>query len=673
MKKLTGLFLLFLFGVATSAQTDHRLTPEGLWSLGRVSLYDLSPDGKTVLYGVTKFDIGENKGNRDLFTVPAKGGEARQITRFEGNESEAQFRPDGKKIGFLKGGKLWEMNPDGFDAHAISDEQMNGFKYSPDGKNILFIRDVAFDKTTQQMYPDLPKANARIIDDLMYRHWNEWEDGAYSNIFVAPYESGKIAGTPKNIMNEPFDSPLKPFGGMEQINWSPDGRFIAYTCKKVRGKDYAVSTDSDVYLYELATGQTTNLTEGMDGYDMEPVFSPDGQYLAWLSMATPGYESDRNRIFVYHFPSDKKWEISENWDRSAGNLRWAPNGEGLYFTSGEQATIHLFYVGLNDETPTQLTFGDYNYYDYVVGKRAAIIRRCSMSEPHELFRVDLKSKTVEPLTFTNKAQLSDIKMGKVEKRWMKTTDGKNMLVWMIFPPDFDPQKKYPALLYCQGGPQSTVSQFWSYRWNFQIMAANGYIVVAPNRRGLPSFGQAWNDEIAGDWGGQPMQDLLAAIDQAKTEPYVDENRLGAVGASYGGYSVYWLAGNHNHRFKTFIAHGGLYNLESWYGTTEELFFANHDLHGPYFGDAVPATYLHDSPHKFAQNWDTPILIIHGEQDFRVPVSEGMQAFQTAKLKGIPARFLSFPDEGHWIMKPQNGILWQRVFFDWLDRSLKKNP
>ncbi len=671
MKRQFLIIATLLIGFQILAQ-NQRLSPESLWALGRVSLYDISPNGKTILYGITNYDVQENKGERDLFTIAVKGGNPKQITTMPGSESDAKYRPDGKKIGFLKSGKLWEMNPDGSAPKQISEETMGGFKYSPDGKHILLIRDVKYDKRTQDLHPDLPKANAKIIDNLMYRHWDDWEDGFYSNVFVVQYEDGKLLGAPKNIMDEPHDSPLKPFGGMEQINWSSDGRFIAYTCKKLRGKDYTVSTNSDIYLYELATGKTTNLSEGMMGYDMEPVFSPDGQYLAWSSMETPGFESDRSRIFIYQFATNQKWEVSKNWDRNAGHLHWTSDSKGLYFTSPEKGTYMMYHVGIHDHNPTQITTGNYNYYDYVMNDKHIVARRSSMSEPHELYRIDLKKKEVNQLTFTNKAILDNITMGKVEARWVKTTDKKDMLVWMIYPPNFDPNKKYPALLYCQGGPQSTVSQFWSYRWNFQMMAANDYVIVAPNRRGLPSFGREWNNQISEDWGGQAMQDLLSAIDDAKTESYIDEDRLGAVGASFGGYSVYWLAGNHNKRFKSFISHAGLFNLESWYGTTEELFFANQDIGGAYWDNRVPSSYLTDSPHKYVQNWDTPIMVIHGEKDFRVPISEGMQAFQAAKLKEIPSRFLYFPEEGHWVLKPQNGILWQREFFGWLDETLK-NP
>ncbi len=679
MKKHCLLLASLFFTTILFAQTttSGRLTPEKLWQLGRVSLYDISPDGKTAVYGVTHFDIEGNKGSADLYAVSTDGsstGVAKQLTKLEGSESDAQYRPDGQKIGFLHKGKLWEMNPDGSGAKQISDVDMGGFHYSPDGRKILFIQEVNYDKTTQDLHPDLKKANARVIDDLMYRHWNEWEDGSYSNIFVADYADGTLASEPVNIMGEPFDAPLKPFGGMEQIAWNPSGQFIAYTCKKVRGKEYAVSTNSDIYVYDLLTKRTMNLTQGMMGYDMNPAFSPDGRYLAWESMATPGYEADRHRVFIYDFRTKKQWEATAGLDQNATTPQWSADGNRIYFQGGDKGTEQLFYLDLAaGNRVVQVSAGQFNYGPFILGKNNIVSARCSMAEPHELFALPFDTGRDIQLTYTNKNELRDVKMGKVEKRMVKTTDGKDMLTWVIYPPDFDSRKQYPTLLYCQGGPQSTVSQFWSYRWNFQMMAANDYIVVAPNRRGLPSFGQEWNAQISGDWGGQAMEDLLAAIDDVAKEPYVDKSNLGAVGASFGGYSVYWLAGNHNKRFKAFISHCGLFNLESWYGTTEEMFFANHDLQGPYWQSTLPETWKLDSPHKYVQNWDTPLLVIHGGKDFRVPESEGMQAFQAAQLQGVPSKFLYFPEEGHFVSSPQNSILWQREFFGWLDQWLKGKP
>ena len=675
MKQYILLLLAFLSTHILISQ--NKMTPELLWQLGRVSLNDVSPDGNTVVYSVRHYDIGANSGSSDLYAISTDGsdnGNAHQLTNMEGSEGDAKYLPDGSKIAFLHKGYLWAMNPDGTDAKEVSRVKMNGFKFSHKGNKILFIDDVKYDKSTQDRHPDLKKAEAKVIDGLMYRHWNEWEDGSYSNIFVADFVDGRFKSDPVNIMGEPFDSPLKPFGGMEQIDWSFDGNMVAYTCKKVRGTKYTVSTNSDIYLYNLNTKETTNLTEGMMGYDMNPAFSPNGRYLAWESLEEDGYESDRHRIFIYDFVTKKKWELTKGYHQNASGPQWKGNNR-VYFDSPVDATYQMFYKDLDStRDPIQVSNGRFNHGAFIVGKNNIVTSRCSMSQPHELVALEHEGKgRPMPLTMTNKNQLRNIEMGKVEKRMIKTNDGKDMLTWVIYPPGFDASKKYPTLLYCQGGPQSAVSQFWSYRWNFQMMAANGYVVVAPNRRGLPSFGEEWNDQIAGDWGGQAMQDLLTAIDEVAKEPYVDNDNLGAVGASFGGYSVYWLAGNHDGRFKSFISHCGLFNLESWYGTTEEMFFANHDLEGSYWQKDLPETWKLDSPHKYVQNWDTPLLVIHGGKDFRVPESEGMQAFQAAQLRGIPSKFLYFPEEGHWVSSPQNSILWQREFAGWLDKWLKVKP
>lgn len=676
---LTALFLLLL-GSKLSAQTKApgRLSPEKLWELGRISLCDVSPDGSTAIYSLAQYNLDANAGSSDLYAIRtdgSSGGVATQITRLEGRESDAQFHPGGRRIGFLHKGRLWEAAVDGSDARQLLDLPIGGFKYSPDGSKLLFVQDVPYDKTLPDRHPDLKKSNGQVFDGLMYRHWNEWEDGSYSNIFVVSYQDGSLTGEPVNIMGEPYDAPTKPHGGMEQIAWNPAGTLIAYTCKREKGTAAAISTNTDIYLYDLLSKKTTNFSAGMDGYDMNPAFSPDGRYLAWESMATPGYETDRHRIFIYDFKTKNKWEATEGFDQNAVGPVWSADGSRLYFQSAVEGTEQLFYLELkkSGRPPMQVSFGQFNYGPFVVRADRLVSLRCSMTEPHELFSLPLDAGRDIQLTYVNREVLKGLKSAKVEKRVVKTSDGKDMLTWVIYPPDFDPTRRYPTLLYCQGGPQSTVSQFWSYRWNFQLMAANDYIVVAPNRRGLPSFGQEWNDQIAGDWGGQAMQDLLSAIDDVAKEPYIDKEKLGAVGASFGGYSVYWLAGNHNKRFKAFISHCGLFNLESWYGTTEELFFANHDLGGAYWQPELPETWRLDSPHRYVQNWDTPLLVIHGGKDFRVPESEGMQAFQAAQLRGIPSRFLYFPDEGHWVSTPQNSLLWQREYFGWLDKWLKGKP
>ncbi len=674
---LGALVALSIFVPGPAAAQDV-MTPELLWKLKRVSAPAVSPDGNSLVYGVRTYDVKANKGDTDLFVLDVAGGHPVQLTDMKGSESSATWRPDGQWIGFLssKGGsaQLWEVTADGRKLRQVTDLEggISNFRYSPDGTHISFTSDVKLDKTVNDIYPDLPEADARIMDGLLYRHWDSWHDYSYSHLFVTPYKNGWV-GEPVDLMKgERFDTPLNPFGGVEQIAWSPDGRKIAYTTKQVLGTDYTVSTNSDIYVVDLDSGETTNLTMGMMGYDVEPVFSPDGGRIAWLSMERDGYEADRNRLFVHDFSTNARIELTAEYDNDSHSPVWTADGESILFTSETWGTVQIFAVDAGGGPVRQVTDGVFDYVSLDVARlgdeQTLVAARRSMSSPTEIYRVDPETGDAEQLTFANREVLAGVELGRVEKRMIPATDGKEILAWVIYPPGFDPSRRYPALLYAQGGPQGTVSQFFSYRWNFQLMAAHGYIIVAPNRRGVPSFGQEWKEQISGDWGGQAMQDLLSSIDHVAAEPYVDETRLGAIGASYGGYSVYWLAGNHDGRFRTFVAHAGVFNLESMYGATEEIFFVNFDLGGPYWEN--PAGYEQFSPHRFVQNWDTPILVIHGEKDFRVPITEGMQAFTSAQLKGIESRFLYFPKEGHWILSPQNGILWHRVFFDWLGRYLQ---
>ena len=655
------------------------MTPEVLWSFGRVGGTQVSPDGKSVIYDVTYFNIAENKSYRDIYSIPVAGGTAKKLTDSPEKEAEAHWRPDGKKIGYIssKSGssQLWEMNPDGTGNAQVSNvpDGISGFMYSPDLKNLVYIRAVKLDKDIHDLYPDLPLANARLETDLMYRHWDSWSDYTYQHVIIANYNDGTIMGEKDIMEGERFDSPGKPWGGMEQINWSPDGKTVAYTCKKKVGKDYALSTNSDIYLYNLGTGKSTNFTEGMMGYDINPVFSPDGTKIAWESMARDGYEADKNRLFIADLKTGEKKDYSAGFDQNVTGLTWTADSKSIYFISDIHATDEIFKLDLADGKFTRVTDGVHNYQNVFLAGNQLVATKVSMSQPAEIYRVDPATGKDEPITTVTKGITDQLTFGKVESRWITTTDKQKMLVWVIYPPHFDPAKKYPALLYCEGGPQSTVSQFWSFRWNFQMMAANNYIIVAPNRRGLPGFGQAWNEQISGDYGGQNMKDYLTAIDTLAKEPYVDKDHLGAVGASYGGYSVYYLAGHHEKRFKAFISHCGIFNLEAMYSTTEEMWFVNWDNGGAYWdlnNKVAQNTYKNFSPHKFVQNWDTPILVIHGEKDLRIPYTQGMGAYNSAVLKGIPAEFLFFPDESHWVLQAQNGILWQRVFFQWLDKYLK---
>ncbi|MCD8264448.1 MAG: S9 family peptidase [Tannerellaceae bacterium] len=666
-----------LIGPSEIHVPNGRMTPEVLNSLARVSDVKLSPDGSRLLYGVTYISIEQNKSNRELIVMNPDGTGKKQITHTPQSEQNAVWINGGKEIAFLSNesgnSQIWIMDPDGSNRRRVSDYPggINGFVFSPDETKILFFSDIKYGQRTVDIYPDLPKATGRIVDDLMYKHWDEWTD-AIPRPFVASFD-GKSLGTATDIMEgEPYECPMKPFSGVEDLAWSPDGKTIAYASRKKTGLEYAISTNSDIYLYNLDTKETRNLTEGMMGYDTEPCFSPDGKYIAWISQERDGYESDKKRLFVADLATGEKQYLTDAFDYNTDHFQWLPDSRSLYFIACKEAITHIWQIDM-DKNIRQITTGQYNYVDMDAASGKMVAIRQSMERPSEVYAVDPQSGEAAEISFDNKAILDQLTVGKCEPRWVKTTDGKQMLVWVIFPPNFDPNKKYPALLYCQGGPQSTVSQYFSYRWNFQIMAANDYIVVAPNRRGLPGFGQEWLEQISGDYGGQNMKDYLAAIDNVAKDPYVDENRLGAVGASYGGFSVYWLAGNHEKRFSAFVAHAGLFNLEQQYLETEEMWFANWDMGGPYWDKTnakAQRTYA-NSPHRFVDKWDTPILITHGELDYRILASQGMAAFNAAKLRGIPAEMLIYPDENHWILRPQNGVLFQRVFFNWLDKWLKE--
>lgn len=680
MKNFSLLSIAFFLGTilacAQPTQAPDRYTPELLWKLGRVSEPVVSPDGSTVLYGVTWYDLQANKGNRDLYTIPLKGGEAKKVTSETGSEVNGIFRPDGKKIAYLsaKSGSMqvWEADLDGSNPVQMTDVQgdIGGFSYSPDMKNMLYILRIKLDKTPADIYPDLPKANVRIEDDLMYRHWDSWSDYSYNHIFIAPYSGNKITTGHDIMVGERYDSPMLPWGGMEQINWSSDGKRIAYTCKKLTGKDYSVSTNSQIYIFNVQKMELETVL-GEAGYDQDPVFSPDNSKLVWRSMERDGFEADKDRIFIYNFNDKSIKNYSQDFDQNAHNFVWSADGKTLNFLSEIYGTVQIYQLDPVSGKIKKITDGMHDYTSLAVAQGGYVATRMSMLNPVEIFYADL-SGTARQLTHTNDKILSGVKSAKVEGRWLTTSDNKKMLTWVIYPPDFDARKVYPTLLFCEGGPQSMVSQFFSYRWNFQIMAANDYIVVAPNRRGLPGFGQEWNDQISGDYGGQNMLDYFTAIDSLAKEPYVNKDKLGAVGASYGGFSVLWLAGHHEKRFKAFISHCGMFNLEDQYLTTEEMWFVNWDLGGPYWekGNKAVDHSFANSPHRFVDKWDTPILVIEGEQDFRIPFTQGMAAYNAANLRGIPAKYLHFPEENHWILKPQNSVLWQREFFSWLDMYLK---
>ncbi len=649
------------------------MTPEVLWAFGRIGSVRLSPDGTRAVYDVTYFNKEENRAYTDLYVMTLNDGKTTRLTDTDCNEAEPAWTPDGKHITYIAKGQLWEMNPDGTAPRRVTDIEggINGYLYAPDMSKIVYLKDVRLEPTVQDLHPDLPKANARIINDQFYRHWNDWVE-AYTHLFVAGYTPGRQITAGKDILDgEHWESPVRPWGGTEQLAWTPDSKQLIYTCRKKTGVEYASSTNTDLYAYHTETGATVNLTEGMAGYDKNPVVSPDGQHLAWESMERDGYEADKIRLFVMDLRTGEKRDYSKGFDQNAEGLKWGDN-QTVWFISDRHATDEIYSLDLVSGKIRKHTEGVHNYTSVIPNGDHLIATKVSMSKPAEIYRVDPATGKDTELSFVNKHLLDQLTMGKVEKRWVKTTDGKKMLVWMIYPPHFDASKKYPALLYCEGGPQSTVSQFWSYRWNFQQMAANGYIIVAPNRRGLPGFGQEWLEQISGDYSGQNIKDYLSAIDDAKREPYIDADRLGCVGASYGGYSVYYLAGHHDKRFKAFIAHCGIFDLKMQYYTTEEMWFANWDMGGAPWdkGNKVAQRTFANSPDLFAGKWDTPILVIHGQKDFRIDVSQGMAAFNVARMRGIPAQYLYFPEECHWVTGCQDGILWQRTFKAWLDKWLK---
>ena len=658
-----------LIGKSDIRIKDGRMTPEALWAMGRIGGMNVSPDGKKVVYTVAYYSVPENKSNREVFVMNADGSDNKQITKTGFAENEAVWIKGGTKIAFLcnesGSSQLWEMNPDGTDRKRLSDydKDIEGFAFSPDEKKVLFISQVKTVNSTADKYPDLDKATGVIITDLMYKHWDEWVTTA-PHPFVADFD-GKSISNPVDVMEgELFESPMKPFGGIEQLAWNTTSDKIAYTSRKKTGKEYAISTNSDIYVYDLNTKQTTNITEENKGYDTNPTYSPDGKSIAWLSMERDGYEADQNRLMVMNLETGEKTFVSKDFDSNVDSYCWSADCKRIYFTGVWHGESQVYQIDLaNGNKITPLTEGMYDYASVALLGDKLIAQRHSMSMGDEIYSIDL----------TGDHTVTQLTLGKVEERWMKTTDGKQMLTWVIYPPQFDPNKKYPTLLFCEGGPQSPVSQFWSYRWNFQIMAANDYIIVAPNRRGLPGFGLEWNEAVSGDYGGQCMKDYFTAIDEVAKEPYVNKDRLGCVGASFGGFSVYWLAGHHDKRFKAFIAHDGIFNMEMQYLETEEMWFANWDMGGAYWEkqNATAQRTFANSPHKFVDKWDTPILCIHGEKDYRILANQGMAAFNAAVLRGVPAELLIYPDENHWVLKPQNGVLWQRTFFEWLDMWLKK--
>ncbi len=700
--------LLVLAMSGSAVHAGERMTPELLWKLGRIGAAELSPDARYLAMTVTNYDLAENGGKTDLLVqeLPQWMSDACD----EANESAVAFdtplarlnkpkvllsgikgldsigwikRPDGWKIVYIAPTKdenpssqAWMIDPAGGEPKQMTrvKDGISNLKVAATGNKIAFTIDVKLDMTVNELYKDLPKADARIIDSLMYRHWNQWHDYAYSHVCVATLNEQGEAGEHIDLMKGlRADCPLPPFGGAEQFAFSPDGNELALTIKLVNNP--AESTDSSVFVVSSEGGHLKNITPGMPGYDQDPRYSPDGRFIAFSSMKRPGFEADRARIMLYDRNSGEITDVTADLDQTAHHVTWKHDSSCLYFDSETRGTNQVFCIDLETKQVTQVSEGQFDFalIDTVGSQSFLLVMQQSMLRPNEVAVVDLETREVTTLSDVNRKIFADLELPLIEERIVTATDGASIHNWVIFPPDYDPEsnRQWPMLTYCQGGPQGQIGQWFSYRWNFHLMAAKGYVVLAVNRRGMPGFGQAWNDQISGDWGGQAMQDILAATDEMMADPHIDRKHVAAVGASFGGYTTYWLMGNSADRFCAMIAHCGVFNLESMYGSTEELFFVNWDFGGPYWkSEEAQERYNKFSPHRFVGNWKTPLLVIHGEKDFRVPITQGMEAFTAAQTKGIPSRFLYFPNEGHWVGSPQNSVLWNRVFFEWLDKYCK---
>lgn len=658
---------IIALSAVASLNAQNVMTPEKLWTLNRLSISAVQPNGNQLIYSIGKVDLNTEKTNKSNFLLNLQNNQTSALNL--GNKSLIQWDKNG--IYAVENGKIYLSKDTGNSwTEFFEIGQVDNIVISPDGKKIAFSKAVKVENILgKNKFKDTPKTTAQVYKELNYRHWDTWNDGTYNHLFVV--KTSEKVGSAKDLLEgQKFDTPRKPFGGASDFVWSPDSEKLLYVCKKKSGTEYAKSTNTDIYAYDLANGTTENLSEGMMGYDVNPAFSPDGNLLVWQSMARDGYESDKNDIIVMDWKSKVKNNITKHWNESVtGGTFWAMDSKSLYFNAAYRGTVQLFSAEVKNPKIKQITKGNFDVTGIVHQiKNQLFVTRTDINHTTDLFAVDLKNGGMKPVTEVNKENYSQILPSKSELKMVKTSDGKEMGVWFHYPPNFDPNKKYPTLLYCQGGPQSALSQYFSYRWNFALMAANGYIVVAPNRRGMPGWGTEWNEAISRDWGGQPMRDYLAAIDFAKTLPFVDADRMAAVGASYGGYSVFMLAGIHENRFKTFISHNGLFNMQSWYGNTEELWFANWDVGEPW-ETPTPKAYTDYNPSRYIDKWNRPIMIIQGGKDYRVPIEQGLEAFQRAKLKGLNAKLLYFPDENHWVLRPQNALVWQREFFEWLKETL----
>lgn len=656
---------------------DKLMDARELYSVKRLGEPKLSPDGMWLLYSMTTPNVDSNKMVSDLYAIKMDGSETKQLTNDPATDFSAIWSPDGSKIAYLStkegGSQLWIMDFKSAKAKKMTNiaNGIGNILWSPDGKYISFTSDVKVGSTVKEEYPQYPKANMRIYTDIPIRHWDEWEDENYQHLFIMPADGGE---TTDLMPGEAYDTPLKPFDGVEDIAWSPDGKEIAYTCKKV--KDYATSTNSDVYVYDIASGKTKNISDGMPGYDKVPNYSPDGKYIAFTSQEHAGFESDRIRLMLYDRASGKIDELTKTLDQWVEEYLWTPDSKTIYAVAADSGTVQIYKISVPDGKWSIITSGIYQHghgIDISSDGKTLVYGRQSFTEPLDFYAMNTDDGKITRLTNLNKDLMATFKKPGIKETWFTSTDGKKVQSWLIFPPDFDPSKKYPMITYLQGGPQAQVSPTFHYRWNMMLMASHGYVVMAANRRGVPGFGQAWNNAISKDWGGMPMTDYLAATDQMKVQSFINPDAMCALGASAGGYAAYWMEGHHEKRFKALIAHCGVFDLQSMYGSTEELWFPNWEYGGPYWDPSAKENYLKNSPSEYVKNWDTPILISTGEHDFRVPYTQSLEAFTAARAQGIPAEIIIFPNETHFISKSQEFIIWSSEFFKFLDKYCKKNP
>jgi dipeptidyl aminopeptidase/acylaminoacyl peptidase len=660
---------------------QRNFSAKDLYSCKRIGDVQLSPDGQWIVYVLSTPSIEDNKLYKDLYLLKSDGSETKQITDDKFADYNPRWSNDGKELAFIStrkddtpqifiynigSGVYTQVTNSDMDACA---DGIGNMGWSPDNSKFFFTADVKVSEGLSDMYPELKKAEVRIYDKVPARHWDHWVDNKASHLFVIDRNGGK----PKDMMEgEIWETPLSPFGGVEEIAWSPDGKEITYTSKKLAGSEFVETTNSDLYSVNLETGKTVNITKGMEGFDKAPNYSPDGKWIAFHSQERGGFESDKIRLMLFNRETKEISELTKNLDQWVMGETWSSDSKNVYLNATDSGTVKLFKFDL--EGNWEYVAKDlYNYHapSITPDSKTIIVAKESMKEPTDIYAINSETLEQTQLTAVNEELMANVNDVTVTQRWVKAKDGKMIHTWVLLPPNFDETKKYPMITYCQGGPQSMIGQRFHYRWNYFMMASEGYVVMLPNRRGLPGFGQDWNDAISQDWAGMPMQDILSCTDAVAAEPWVNNDALSAVGASAGGYAVFWLAGNHEGRFKSFIAHCGVFNLTSMYGSTEELWFTNWENGGPYWDKKNSDYYVKHSPHTYVNNWDTPILIITGENDFRVPYTQSLEAYQVAQAKGIESQLMVFPKESHFVAHPQEFIVWNTQFFKWLDKYCKK--